>query len=39
MARKKKKGDKSEALQLIALITTILNLVRTLIDLIKDLNE
>lgn len=39
MARKNKKGDKSEALQFIALITTILNLVRTLIDLIKDLNE
>ena len=39
MARKKKSGDKSKALQTIALITTILNLVRTLIDLIRDLLE
>ena len=39
MARKKKSGDKSETLQTIALITTILNLVRTLIEIIKDLLE
>ena len=39
MARKKKNGNKSEALQILALITTILNLVKALIELIVRLTE
>lgn len=39
MVRKKKNGNKDNALQAIVLITAILNLVRALIDLINDLIE
>lgn len=39
MARKKKNGNKNKALQAIVLITAILNLVKSLIDLIERLTE
>ena len=39
MARQKKKGDQSKALQSIALVTAILNLIKSLIDLINKLIE
>lgn len=39
MARKKKNGDKDNALQAIVLITAILNLVKALIELIVRLTE
>lgn len=39
MARQKKKGDRSKALQSIALVTAILNLIKSLIDLINKLIE
>ena len=37
MARKKKNGNKDNALQAIVLITAILNLVKSLVDLIERL--
>lgn len=37
MARKKKNGNKDSALQAIVLITAILNLVKSLVDLIDRL--
>lgn len=39
MARQKKNGDHSKALQSIALVTAILNLIKSLIDLINKLLE
>lgn len=39
MAREKKNGNKDNTLQAIVLITAILNLVKTLIDLIVRLTE
>lgn len=39
MARKKKSGNENNTLQIIVLITAILNLVRTLIELIGKLTE
>lgn len=39
MARKKKNGNKDKTLQIIVLITAILNLVKALIDLIGRLTE
>ena len=39
MARKKKNGNKDNALQAIVLITAILNLVKALIELIVRLTE
>jgi len=39
MARKKKNGDKNATLQAVVLITAILNLVKSLIDLIGKLTE
>lgn len=39
MARKKKNGNENNTLQIIVLITAILNLVRTLIELIGKLTE
>ena len=39
MARKKKSGNKDNALQAIVLITAILNLVKALIDLIVRLTD
>ena len=37
MAHKKGNGDKSQALQRIALITAIINLLKALVDIIRDL--
>lgn len=39
MARKKKNGNKDKTLQIIVLVTAILNLVKSLIDLISKLTE
>jgi len=39
MARKKKNGNKDKTLQIIVLVTAILNLVQSLIDLISKLTE
>ena len=39
MARKKKKGDQDKTLKTLILVTTILNLVKSLIDLINKLLE
>lgn len=39
MARKKKSGNKDKTLQAIVLITAILNLVKSLVDLIERLTE
>lgn len=39
MSRKKKDGDKDKTLQIIVLITAILNLVKALIDLIIRLTK
>lgn len=39
MARKKKNGNQSIGLQVIALVTAILNLIRVTIDLIQRLLE
>ena len=39
MARQKKSGNKDNALQAIVLITAILNLVKSLIDLIERLTK
>lgn len=36
MARKKKNGNKDKTLQIIVFVTAILNLVKVLIDLIKN---
>lgn len=37
MARKKKNGNKDTTLQIIVFVTAILNLIRSVIDLIKNL--
>ena len=39
MARKKKNGNKDKTLQILVLVTAILNLVQSLIDLISKLTE
>ena len=39
MARKKKNGNKDKTLQILVLVTAILNLVKSLIDLISKLTE
>ena len=39
MARQKKKGDQDKTLKTLILVTTILNLVKSLIDLINKLIE
>ena len=39
MARRKKKGDQDKTLKTLILVTTILNLIRSLIDLINKLLE
>ena len=39
MARQKKKGDQDKTLKTLILVTTILNLVKSLIDLINKLLE
>ena len=39
MARQKKKGDQDKTLKTLVLVTTILNLVKSLIDLINKLIE
>lgn len=39
MTRKKKSGNKDKTLQAIVLITAILNLVKSLVDLIERLTE
>ena len=39
MARKKKKGDQDKTLKTLVLVTTILNLIKSLIDLINKLLE
>lgn len=39
MAKKKKNGNKATPVEIVVLITAILNLVRTLIDLIIRLTE
>lgn len=39
MARKKKNGNKDKTLQIIVLITAILNLVKSLVDLIDRLTS
>ena len=39
MARKKKKGDQSKTLKTLAMVTAILNLIKSLIDLINKLLE
>lgn len=39
MARRKKKGDQDKPLKTLILVTTILNLIRSLIDLINKLLE
>lgn len=39
MDRKKKNGNKDKTLQIIVLVTAILNLVQSLIDLISKLTE
>ena len=39
MSRDKKRGDKDKALQTIVFITAILNLVKSLVDLIVRLTE
>ena len=37
MARQKKKGDQDKTLKILVLVTTILNLIKSLIDLINKL--
>lgn len=39
MARKKKKGDHDKTLKTLIMVTTILNLIRSLVDLINKLIE
>ena len=39
MARKKKNGNKEKALQTIVFVTAVLNLIRSLVDLIDRLIE
>ena len=39
MARQKKKGDHDKTLKIIVMVTTILNLIRSLVDLITKLIE
>lgn len=39
MARKKKKGDQNVGLQVIVLVTAILNLIRAVADLVERLLE
>jgi len=39
MARQKKKGDQDKTLKIIVMVTTILNLIRALIDLVNKLIE
>ena len=39
MARQKKKGDQDKTVKSLILVTTILNLIRSLIDLINKLLE
>ena len=38
MAREKKNGNKDTTLQIIVFVTAILNLIRAVVDLIKNLN-
>lgn len=39
MARKKKKGDQDKTLKIIVMVTAILNLIRSLVDIITKLLE
>ena len=39
MARQKKKGDQDKTLKTLILVTTILNLIKSLVDLINKLLE
>lgn len=39
MAKKKKKGNQDKSLQILVLVTAILNLIRAVIDLIERLLE
>lgn len=39
MARRKKKGDQDKTLKSLILVTTVLNLIRSIIDLINKLLE
>lgn len=39
MARQKKKGDQDKTLKIIVMVTAILNLIRSLVDIINKLLE
>ena len=39
MARRKKKGDQDKTLKSLILVTTVLNLIRSIVDLINKLLE